>query len=662
VRSFRFAEHGSAAFGAALLVVTTCIPACSFDRGERWFRETADESTALCNPEGRSCGAEGLVECNANGTTWDLVEDCQAENLVCSTKLGACATCNPGDLRCDGADVQVCADDGSRFESRETCDTERGSACRNGGCTNLCALAAEHRSNVGCEYWAVDLDNANIDESLNAAAQQFAVVISNPQPDVPATVTIEQDDTVPGAAGAPITTARATVLPLSLRVFRLGPREVDGSPPGEFDTGTHSALTRSAYRITTSVPVVAYQFNPLENVNVFSNDASLLKPAEALALAPGTLVPSYVVLGWPQTIASTDDPDTNFDPGNPLNLRAFMTVVGTRPGTHVRVTPRARILGGAGIPAAAAGDTIDLLIDAFDVANLESDDFNADFTGSLIEADQPIAVFSGSEASDAPFFRTLGERRCCADHLEEQLDPLRTAGKTFVAAVSPNRSRAITAAGGDVGDVEAPEYFRIIAATDAGAIVTTSLSGGDAQIELSTRGDFAQIESTTDFMVRSDQPIMLASISASQDAAGVPTGFPGGDPSFLLIPPVEQFRPDYVFLTPDRYSFDFIRLLVPEVTAVFFDGQPLSELACETMPLPSLTDADVPFTVFRCQLSFPVLDTSVDATEPLRPGRQNDGVHQITANRNIGVLVDGFDRNVSYAYAAGTQLEQLVLR
>ena len=69
--------------------------------------------------------------------------------------------------------------------------------------------------------------------------------------------------------------------------------------------------------------------------------------------------------------------------------------------------------------------------------NLETGDFNADFTGSIISADGPIAVFSGSEASDAPHFTTLADRRCCADHLEQQLDPLRTAGKTFAFAHTP---------------------------------------------------------------------------------------------------------------------------------------------------------------------------------------------------------------------------------
>jgi len=45
--------------------------------------------------------------------------------------------------------------------------------------------------------------------------------------------------------------------------------------------GTHSAVSSNAYRVTSTYPISAYQFNPLENVHVFSNDASLLLPVAA---------------------------------------------------------------------------------------------------------------------------------------------------------------------------------------------------------------------------------------------------------------------------------------------------------------------------------------------------------------------------------------------
>jgi hypothetical protein len=60
-------------------------------------------------------------------------------------------------------------------------------------------------------------------------------------------------------------------------VFKLGPREVDGSARGRRSTPARTPRSRRhAYRVTSELPVVAYQFNPLENVSVFSNDASLL--------------------------------------------------------------------------------------------------------------------------------------------------------------------------------------------------------------------------------------------------------------------------------------------------------------------------------------------------------------------------------------------------
>ena len=134
------------------------------------------------------------------------------------------------------------------------------------------------------------------------------------------------------------------------------------------------------------------------------------------------------------------------------------------------------------------------MLEPFDVLNLETGGFNADFTGSLVEADGPILAFTGSEASDAPFFPDLSRRDCCADHLEEQLDPIRTAGRTFVAAVSPNRTEAIVQAGAKIGVAEQPESFRLIAATDRGARVITTLPGQDSRFELPNKGQLRRFE------------------------------------------------------------------------------------------------------------------------------------------------------------------------
>ncbi|WP_437681556.1 IgGFc-binding protein [Sorangium sp. So ce131] len=640
-------------------------PSC-FDRGTRWGDAPEEPPPPpLCAVGELRCGAE-LSRCEETeaGLAWVTIDDCAARGLVCASVELGCTECAPGVPSCQGQDVVACAPDGSLGDVIDTCDTSDGAACRGGSCLRLCRVAEVERSNVGCEYWAVDLDNARIDATSNAAAQQFAVVVSNPQPDVPNEVHIFQDDGAPGDPPAPVEIASALVAPLNLQVFKLGPREVDGSPDGEYNTGTHTALTRHAYKITSKFPVVAYQFNPLENVNVFSNDASLLKPREALTYSPGAMATAYVVAGWPQTIASTDDPDTNFDPANPTDLRAFLTIVGTREETTVRVATTARIVGGGPVPETAAGGEVEVKLGAFDVLNLETGGFNADFTGSIVRADQPIAVFTGGEASDAPHFPRLADRRCCADHLEDQLDPIRATGKRFAVPHTPNRSQTVKEAGAQIEVVPEPEFVRIMAATIRGAQIRTTLPPPNDRITLSSMGQFHEVMVWGDFLIDSSEPVVVSQVMASQNATGVRQGLPGGDPSLIILPPIEQFRPDYVFLTPDKYAFDFISVIAPPSAVVRLDDVALSPEECEIAPADGLTDeqrgGDAPaLVVYRCQLSFATIDPDRPAPDNVRPGRQRDGVHRIAASAPVGLLVTGFDSFVSYAYAGGSELREI---
>ncbi len=646
--------------------VASALGACGYDRSDRWL-PGAKPPPPQCLLDARRCSGAVVQRCVGaiGGPIFESEDDCGARGQVCNPDTFECSPCLPGAGSCDGLDAYRCDDDGQKQVFQSTCDPAQLQGCRAGNCLNLCNEARRNRSNVGCEYWAVDLDNARVDDTLNAAAQQFAVVISNPEPDITTEVVIEQDDALPGEPPRLAKVASALIPPFSLRVFKLGPREVDGSADGSFNTGTHTALTRHAYRVKSSFPVVAYQFNPLENVNVFSNDASLLKPVEALDPGSNDQALMYVVLGWPQTIASTSDPDTNFSSTDPSDLRAFLTLVGTRDGTRVTVKTQARILGGGSIPETAPGEELSLTLDAFDVANLETDDFNADFTGSIVSADGPVVAFSGSEASDAPFFSTLRDRKCCADHLEEQLDHVRTAGQHFVASVSPNRGRAVHAAGAKIGVQDQNEYFRVIATTARGARITTTLDGKQQALTLKGLGDFADLTSAVHFRLDSDAPIALSSVSPSQEDANLPNALPGGDPSLVIVPPIEQFRANYVFLTPDKYNFDFVRIIATPGTAVALDGRLLADIpSCEMAPADGLTTTErggpPAYVVYSCQLSFPKIDMSKPRPDNLTPGAQNDGVHRVLANQPVGVIVDGFDYFVSYAYAAGTELSFIV--
>ncbi|HLK37362.1 MAG TPA: IgGFc-binding protein [Polyangiaceae bacterium] len=587
--------------------------------------------------------------------SWQNTVDCHGNGKVCASALGACATCAPRTLDCNDQTVVQCSAAGDAWQPMQACDTAHGYACRTGECIQLCDQAAQQYSNVGCEYWAADLDNADISPSENAAAQQYAIVVSNVQPDVPATVTVQEDDAQPGEGAILRTAGTAVIAPRNLEVFNLGPREVDGSSDGTFNTGTGTALTRHAYKVTSTFPIVAYQFNPLDNVNVFSNDASQLLPVSGLNTGVGR---AYVVPAWPQTIALTSDPATNFN----INLRAFLAIIATRPDTHVHLQSAARVIPGGPFPdGIERGAAADATLQPFEVLNLETGDFNADFTGTLIDADEPVAVFPGSEASDAPIYQKLADRFCCADHLEHQTTPVRTVGKSYVLAKMPNRTAAVIAAGGNIGESTETEYYRVVSATAGTTHVTTTLPPPWAAFDLDTEGDSQIIPSKSDFTLQATQPVLVLDVQSSQDAGGVPRGLPGGDPSTALVAPVEQWRADYVLLTPNKYSFDYLVIVAPSDAHVFVDGLALDDNDSDVTPSDGLTTAargspTPPYWTYRYQLSYPIIDPTAQAPNNILPGKQNDGVHHVQADEPVGVIAYGFDSYVSYAYAGGTQL------
>jgi hypothetical protein len=408
--------------------------------------------------------------------------------------------------------------------------------------------------------------------------------------------------------------------------------------------------------VKSNVPIVAYQFNPLENVNVFSNDASQLLPTAALA-------GDYVVAGWPQTIATSSNPSQNFN----FDLRAFLTIVGTAPGTKVHLKTTARVVSGGPFPMGVlAGEQADVTLDAFDVINLETGDFNGDFTGTTITSSNPVVVYVGSEASDAPFFDSLADRYCCADHLEEQQAPIRAVGKSYVLVRSPNRSRAIIAAGGAASYYDEPEYFRVVAVKDGTTHVVTTLPPPNDKFDLAGPGANRTLASHQDFTLKATQPAIVAQVQASQDAAGVMRGLPGGDPSITFVAPTEQWRPDYVLLTPDKYSFDFLMIAAPADAQVFIDGMKQSKDNCEVGPGDGLTDAmrgkPPAHLVYRCQLSFPTIDPKKVSPDNVSPGKQNDGVHRIQSDLPVSVMAYGFDGYVSYSYCGGTELRDLMIQ
>lgn len=571
--------------------------------------------------EGDLCGA-------CLGSTYTSCEGGQPKAEKCTqscTPGKGCTACSPVGTICVGNEVHACGEDGTPGAMVSSCDAAQGQLCSNGACVNGCELAAEQPSNVGCEFYAVDLDLS--DGVSNPGAGPWGVVLANAG-DAPAQVVIEQNDAPVGDAPTAMPVHTVTIPPGQLEEFQMPVRLTDcAATPGDWNS-PGSCLSSNAFRITSTVPIVVYQFNNL--AHGYSTDASLLLPTTSLGQ-------HYRVVGWPVA--------HSFPSPGAFVQRAYVTVVGTRPGTQVTVFPGWRIKGNGAVPATPAGGILQTTIGPFDVLNLETDDatFNecfammtppycADLTGTVVEASAPVAVFSGTEESGvgppdgapkppAPD-DSLG---CCNQHLEEQLFPVESFGKKFLVTRSPVRSDPDIA----LGWIE-PDVLRFVGAA-ATAQVTTNLPPPFDSFTLAP-GEVRDTWTQEDVTVSSTEPINVAQFLVGGSYA---QPNPKGDPSFTIFPPIEQARTEYVFLSPSGWKENWVVIGTETGTAVTIDGAPAA--GCEVQAIGSIDGKS--YESRRCQLS--------------------TGVHRMSGTGPFQIMAYGFADADAYAFAGGADIKKI---
>ena len=556
-----------------------------------------------------------------------------------------CRLCEPDTKFCVGQDVYQCSKDGTAQTKLKSCRADQ--QCVLGECLDFCDLPLKQRSNVGCEFWAVDLPNeyycTSIDQGASCiiygcgACQQFAVAIANTS-SFNVTVTVHQNDALPGQPQKLSEVAKKVVKAYSLEVFNLPMREVDCSTWQKDKTGklrritdSQTCLSSKAYRIKSTYPVVAYQFNPI--VNVFSNGASLLIPINGLD-------DQYLVMGWPTTNPISIPMPGKVMEGTPDYTN--LTVVGTQDNTKVEVTLAHMTQGSKDkkIPAAKKGEKVSVTLGPFDVLNINSrqDIFNptGDLTGSLVTASKPVVVFSGAQRASVPYdLKNYSPKPptpsgqydvCCTEHFEQQMFPISSLGKEFVITRTPVRSTS---------SIVEPDFYRILA-TKGNTTITTSLSNFP-KFTLNV-GEQANFWSTGDFIVQSSEPIMIAQYAVAQGF--VDKYKVGGDPEFVVFPPAEQYRKDYIFLTPTTFTKDYVIIAAPNGTPVKLDSVDVNKefsTVCERFSIGTLGTQK--YVSLRCPVK--------------------DGVHRIEAENPVGIMVYGYYGVGSYGYPGGADVKQI---
>lgn len=627
----------------SLLVIA---PACGgSDSGPH---ETGDVDAPVGNDgDGGQTGpcTDGDTRCT--GTSLETCSDgeyvhTQTCNQACSPDFG-CVECTPGQNYCDGNDVRACTDSGQPGSVVETCMD--GNTCSNGTCVDACAAAEAARSYIGCEYYAVDLHNAvgitgepqdvlgqkvcpdsvfgsgasvivdrevcyNPDPPfgfpplptvaglcdvggtcpdtytcttrevclIDAQVSPFAVVVSNPQP-------ASVDVTISDSTGI-----TKTVVVNAGAVKAFFPQQLgfaDKSLPG-------SGQFPDVYKIVSSAPVVAYQFNPLDNENVFSNDGSLLIPRTTYDV-------KYLTLGY-QTI-------TRRPAGDDYN--AYVAIVAWQDDTQIRVVPTADTVAGEGDFAALQAGTVNTFtLNALDVLSLEAV-ADGDLTGTVIETtnEKTFGVFAGHESAAI----SVNSDQCCTDHLEEQMFPASTWGKTFAVARSQTREN------------NQPDMIRVLAQRP-GTTVTFNPSPASGTCGTLTEGQFCEVLISADTEITATEPVLVGHFLLSSG------GGASGDPAESLAVPTEQFRNSYSFLVPAEYQENYVAITGLAGATILLDGD----------------DVSTGLTEFGSKVY-------AGGRISLAPGQ-----HSIECVDGCGIEVMGYSQDVSYLFAGGLDLEQIV--
>ncbi|MBM4394548.1 MAG: IgGFc-binding protein [Deltaproteobacteria bacterium] len=551
-----------------------CVPHVSCDPGtvNGCF---AFDAAAKCDPSGLGYVPEPCPE----GTRCVLNGECRT--VVCTPGFGICA---------DDKRYQTCKDDGSGYDDPREC--HEGLMCIGGQCRNMCESEVKISSYLGCEYWSVDLHNMDLKGmaiSPRADLIKHAIVVGNPGTSA-VWVTFETQD------------PKVTIeIPQADKLVPAGEMRTYTMPVMSQDA---SGINKKSVRVTATHPITAYQFNPLNNVGVASNDGSLLLPVNALGKEyiaisfPGSYMPEMPEFGFKE-----DD-----RPG-------YVTIVAVTEGdTQVTISRAGSpIAAGDGVPAILAGKGESFNLKQYEVLNLETahaEGLSAavfDVTGTIIEASKPVAAFGGMECAvltDEAFTSC-----CCCDHVEEQLIPLHAWGKEYHAVKFNPR-----------GGTQDADWWLVMAGEDGVQIQTDPPIPGVNGLKLD-KGRYKRFYAPGAFEVTGTGPIAVAQYMLSQGC----TYAGNGDPSMLIVPAVYQYRKDYTILVPDKYAEDWVTLVRPANIGITLDGSPVKETF-------------TPFGSGKYEYAYvPVVD----------------GVRHFESAQAFAVLAYGFDAAVSYAYAGG---------
>lgn len=550
--------------------------------------------------------------------------------------LAGLVGCGPGSRKDPGTGggddtsptCPVCSDDKSAVVDCEgnavACPLDQ--ACNAGACMNACEAAEKNHSSVGCDYMAVDMDAA--DGPPRDAC--FTVFVANTSP-AQVHVNVEWNNLqlnlaqyakLPQGQGQSLSYGAydpaAGLAPGKVAIIFLayapagGPLMGNVTCPVPAAIGTDAQIAGNgfgkAFHLTTDLPVVAYQMLPYGGGRAAATGASLLIPTSAW----GT---NYVAV-------SAYDPPPGQQPPIQVAQGPSYNIVAKEDDTHVTMRPNQAIIGGGGLMSGTANSPYAITLQKGQYAQITQAN---GLSGSPISADKPIGVFGGHQI--------MSIDRCCGDHGEQMLAPVRALGYEYVAAPHADRHPASD-----------PRIYRIYGTVDETHLEYDPPGAGPPTVN---QGAMVEIRSMAPFTVRSQGADHPFAMFTYMSGAGDQGEGGQGDADFVRLVPPEQFLFHYVFFTDPTYPFTTLTVVRKANNGAFDDVT----LDCMGGPIggwqPVGTDGQFEITFVKTVDHFNGMNGC------------NNGVRTMDSKGQFGVWVWGWGSEdtqtgwVSYGYPAG---------
>lgn len=367
-------------------------------------------------------------------------------------------------------------------------------------------------------------------------------------------------------------------------------------------------IAHQSFHITSENDVSVYALNQA----TYTSDAFLVFPTNVLGEV-------YYILSY--------NGDGTFG-ANSSRTPSQFAIVATEDSTKVEITPSSPtyVNGKISFSVVLNKGDVYLVQSAFDKGF-----DNPDLTGSLVEADKPIAVFSGHQRAKIPI--DMISSNPSRDILVEQLQPYKNWGKNafIIPLVQPYN---ITNDGTDL--------FRIVAAKDS-----TNIFLNGEYIRTINSGEFFEAPADKIFVINSNNPISVAQYKKTSRNFGIDLNI--SDPYMLIIPPKEQYLSSYRIISTESWDYNsengfypaftehYISLIVPDtaINSIVVDGNPIE--AKKFKPIPGSKYYYVNYPTYG-------------------------GVHSVYGSAPFGIYMSGFGKANSYGYLGGMNFIQLNFR